>query len=145
MKYDYYSAVKDDVLNYLAEEYTIPGIIEEMYCPEKWQEKLYDILFCEDSVTGNASGAYFPCADTKGAVFDNTDLVLAACEEFGVEPETIADNFLHGDFDYFDVLIRCHILPRVIGNVVDRIGAYLAEHGEDNVVTMGALVAVVAA
>ena len=52
--YNYLETVKEDVKNYIENEvdFLQYNSIEDL------QEKLYDDLFVEDSVTGNASGSY---------------------------------------------------------------------------------------
>ena len=53
-RYDYLEAVKEDVKNYI-EENDIKVTSENR---DELEEQLNDDLFCDDSVTGNASGSY---------------------------------------------------------------------------------------
>jgi hypothetical protein len=83
-------------------------------------EMLHDELWVDDSVTGNASGSYYCNSyNAKMAVIDNEDLLQDALREFCVEPETITEHFINGDWEYFDVTIRCYILGEVIADVVE--------------------------
>ena len=52
--YDYREAVKDDVLEYINNEINF----EDFDTLEELEEHLNEVLFTEDSVTGNASGSY---------------------------------------------------------------------------------------
>ena len=54
MKYNYLEAVKEDIKNYLLDnisEYDTSDL-------DDFKETLYEYLWDEDSVTGNASGSY---------------------------------------------------------------------------------------
>ena len=54
--YDYYEAVKEDVLNYIKEEVDMNGMdLNEL------KERLYEDLINKDSITRNASGSYTFC------------------------------------------------------------------------------------
>ena len=54
--YNYYEAVKEDVLNYIKKEVDMNGMdLDEL------KERLYEDLINNDSVTGNASGSYTLC------------------------------------------------------------------------------------
>lgn len=51
-KYDYKENIKNDIKSYIVDN-NIDVNSDDFY-----QNELYDNLFCEDSVTGNASGSY---------------------------------------------------------------------------------------
>lgn len=53
-KYNYFAAVKEDVLNYINEN----GIVVTSKNRDEVEQELNDTLFTCDSVTGNASGSY---------------------------------------------------------------------------------------
>lgn len=60
-------------------------------------QALYDTLFIDDSVTGNASGSYtFSTWQAEENLCHNMDLLKEAC----------------------DVTIRCYLLPQAISNVL---------------------------
>lgn len=118
LNYDYFDAMKSDILDYINENinYSDFDDIEEL------EEYLNNELFCEDSVTGNASGSYtFDYCTAEEYVLDNIDICKDALNEFCVTAETIADKFLNEDWEYFDVTIRCYLLPQVIQNVIEDI------------------------
>ena len=51
--YNYYEAVKEDVLTYIKEEVDMNGMdLDEL------KERLYEELINEDRITGNASGSH---------------------------------------------------------------------------------------
>lgn len=109
-RYNYYRAVKHDVLDY----------IHENLSSDDWQnnrdgleEHLSDVLWTEDSVTGNASGSY-RCNAWKAeeALCHNWDRLGEALREFGSEPDL-------NDPEAMDVTIRCYILSESISLVLD--------------------------
>ena len=113
--YNYYNAMENDIKNYIEENIDLSD-----YTREALEEELNDDLWAYDGVTGNASGSYTFCGATaKEYVVDNTDLCADALEEFCVEPKTIAEKFLAGDWEYFDVTIRCYLLGECICGVLD--------------------------
>lgn len=79
-------------------------------------EELQDLAFDRD-VTGNRVGSYW-CNELKSerALLGNFDLVQDALDEFGMEsissPELVSG-------EHLDVLVREHLLPQVIDEVLD--------------------------
>jgi len=122
--YDYYVAMFDDIKDTIQDGYYDEKLLEFVDNGEidfeGITEMLHDELWIDDGVTGNASGSYY-CNSYKAkmAVIDNEDLLQDALREFCVEPETITEHFINGDWEYFDVTIRCYILGEVIADVVE--------------------------
>ena len=118
MKYEYRKAVTADIIDHIRdniEDYKY--MFADRYDAE---DRLNDILWAEDSVTGNASGSYtFNAYKAKEYVFDDPDTVAEALREFCVEAETIADKFISCDWEYFDVTTRCYVLGECIGEALD--------------------------
>jgi hypothetical protein len=122
--YNYENALYLDVKNYLFEN---PDVIANRWDEEEkaididgLKDDLNDILFTEDSVTGNASGSYtFSRYDAKEYVTENIDTCLEALESFDVDAKTVGEKFLYNDWEYFDVTIRCYLLGGVIDWVVN--------------------------
>ena len=106
--YDYEKAVKEDALDALY-DYDKAQEIEDV---DDLAEFIQDYLFNDDRVTGNASGSYTMDTDKAMAyVMDNMDLLKNAVDEFGyIDYKEVADKFLDGDWEYFDVVIRCYVL-----------------------------------
>lgn len=122
-KYNYYEAMKEDIKNYIAENYTEEEINEKMLDFDAFSQELNDDLWTADSVTGNGSGSYtFSRATAKDYILsdsDNVDLLREALKEFCVDGDTIAEKFLSENWEYFDVTIRCYILGGVINEVLE--------------------------
>lgn len=109
--YDYLESVKEDVKEYIKNE--IEGKVEEID-----QNELYDILFLEDSVTGNASGSYTFCTyQAEENLCHNLDLLKEALEEFG---ETVSEAIEKGA-EYCDVTIRCYLLSQAIDEAIEEL------------------------
>lgn len=122
-KYNYYEAMKEDIKNYIAENYTAEELNEKMHNFDDFSEELNDDLWTVDSVTGNGSGSYtFSRATAKDYILsdsENVDLLREALQEFCVEGDTIAEKFLSEEWEDFDVTIRCYILGGVINEVLE--------------------------
>ena len=103
MKYNYLENMKEDIKQYIKDnEITEPTF-----------DELYDDMFIEDNITGNASGSYY-CNTWKSeeALCHNLDLLQEACEVFGCEPKL--DNA-----EWCDVTIRCYLLAQALQEVLD--------------------------
>lgn len=109
MKYDYLESIKEDIKEYIKENYESMEDINE--------KELYDDLWDDDSVTGNASGSYF-CNSYKAqeALRGNEDLLQDTINEFCIDMEE------HwSDYEYLDVSIRCYLLSQAIGEVLEEL------------------------
>lgn len=116
--YNYLEAMKSDIKDYIKNEINTANYSDR----EELENDLNDILWNEDSVTGNASGSYtFNRADSEEYVTDNIDLLAEACKEFGVNNETVGEKFFAEDWEYFDVTIRCYLLSQAISEALDEI------------------------
>lgn len=116
MKYDYMEQEVKDVKECIREN------INTAYYDsrEELEEALNDKLWMADSVTGNASGTYTFCrAEACEYVVGNMDLLNEACTDFGLEPSEIGEHFANNDWEFFDVLIRCYLLPKAIEKAID--------------------------
>lgn len=119
--YDYQSVVKKDVKEYILENYSEDGIrenLETRAARSDFEEKLYDDLWIEDSVTGNASGSYtFNTWQAEENLCHNMDLLEEACEGFA---QGVGDALERGA-EYCDVTIRCYLLSGAISDALDEI------------------------
>ena len=119
-RYDYKEAVKDDVRDYIKYDIDLTDYEDR----EELEQDLNDRLFCNDSVTGNASGSYtFSTWKAEEYLCHNLDLLGEAVEEFGG-----ATDVLKNGAEACDVTIRCYLLPEAISEVLDE----LEEEGELN-------------
>lgn len=113
--YDYYEEVKNAVEEAATSEYTLK-MLEPMDL-NKYEEKLNDALWIDDSVTGNASGSYFfNRYEAEEALAHNWDLATEALQEFGYNDVDI----LEKGAEWVDVTIRCYILSSCIAEYIDK-------------------------
>ena len=123
--YDYREAVKDDVLEYIRNEIDFADF-ESL---EDLEEYLNDVLFTEDSVTGNASGSYtFSQWEAEENICHNLDLLGEALEAFGCSPAYLAEN----GAEAADVTIRCYLLGECIAEALDEIKDEFEESKEES-------------
>lgn len=114
--YNYLEEMKNDIKEYINNNINLSDYADrdELEC------SLYDELFTEDSVTGNASGSYtFSRAQAQEYVKDNVDLLKDAFEEFGTDAATVGEWFISEYWEKMDVTIRCYLLGQAIGEVLD--------------------------
>ena len=124
MSYDYREAVKNDVLEYIANEIDFLDY-ESM---EDLEEFLNDELWTEDSVTGNASGSYtFNTWEAEENICHNLDLLEEALEEFGSGASYLVDN----GAEAVDVTIRCYLLGECIAAALEEEADEFEEAHED--------------
>lgn len=108
MRYDYEQIIKEDIINYIKENYEVEEIKELDY------DDLFEKLWVEDSVTGNASGSYtFNTWQAEENICHNLDLAQEAFEEFGYE----GIPFDKGA-EYIDVTIRCYLLGQMLSDTL---------------------------
>lgn len=112
MKYDYMENLKGDIKDYIEEN--------KKYLEGKDENELYDIMFLEDSITGNASGSYY-CNTWKAeeSLCHNMDLLKEALEMFGYTNGI--DQELATNAEWCDVTIRCYLLGQALGEVLEEI------------------------
>lgn len=111
--YDYEDAVFNDAkeaileyIDYHKDEGDLPDDIEDM------RDDLNDVLWTEDSVTGNVSGSYtFSRIMAELYLIGNSDLYEDALEDFGGEFNPEPENR--------DVTIRCHLLGGAIDKALE--------------------------
>lgn len=112
--YDYYEAVKDDVLDYIRENIDLADFdsIEDL------EESLNDDLWAEDGVTGNASGSYtFNTWKAEEYLCHNLELLGEALQEFGCDADYLSKN----GAEAADVTIRCYVLGSAIAEAMKEI------------------------
>ena len=115
--YDYLESMKEDIREWIEDE----KWFEEHELDDAYDD-LYDALWIADSVTGNASGSYtFNSYQAKEFVMDNIELLKEAVREFCTASNTICDRFLDEDWEWFDVTIRCYMLGRALGEVLEEL------------------------
>lgn len=111
-QYNYLQAVTDDVKDYVTNNINLADY-EDF---EDLEQYLYDELFIDDSVTGNASGSYtFSRWEAEENLAHNFDLYIDALLEFGNTDLSCVDF----DAERADVTIRCYLLSEAIANALD--------------------------
>ena len=106
MDYNYFEAIKEDVKEYLKET------------SERDFDTLYDDMFVDDSITGNASGSYtFSTWQAEENIAHNMDLLKEALEEFGGD----YGEALEKGAENCDVIIRCYLLGKVLQEVLEEL------------------------
>ena len=122
MKYDYLEAIREDVREYIEENYTPEEIRENLKNREEWEEQLNDDLWTEDHVTGNASGSYtFSRRTAEEYVKDNLSLCIKAMIEFGYEAEIFGKKVYNEEWEDLDVTIRCYLLHCAIFDTLNEL------------------------
>lgn len=112
-QYNYYEAVKSDVLDYISNEINYSDY-EDL---DELSEYLNETLWVEDSVTGNASGSYtFNAYEAEENLCHNMDLLQEALNEFGYGTE-----YLKNGPEACDVTIRCYLLSQAITESLEEI------------------------
>lgn len=110
MLYNYHEAVKDDIREYIKENY---GAVTE-----KMRAEIFDTILGEDSVTGNASGSYtMHRAIAKEYVIENIDLLNRAVDEYGFDKKDIGEQFLSEEWEQLDVLIRLYLVGEYFDDI----------------------------
>lgn len=119
MTYDYRDEMYNDIVEWMREnkeiiKYQCFSHINDL---EEW---LNDILWTEDSVTGNASGSYtFNSWQAEEYLFHNLDLYFEACWNFGIDAERVVDDLQNPE--RMDVTIRCCLLSETVANVLNNL------------------------
>lgn len=118
MKYDYFKAVKEDVIEWIKGEFTTEELKERLLDRDEFENDMNDYLWITDSVTGNASGSYTFCTwMAEENLCHNLDLLKEAIEEFGGN----YGEALEKGAEYCDVTIRCYLLGQAIHQALDEL------------------------
>lgn len=124
-RYNYYDAVKDDVIKVIREDTELEPHEDE--ARDDYAERLYDELSASE-VTGNGDYAYYYSdeEDAIAAVMWNLDLCKETCIDFAIEDDAV--DFM-SNVRAADVSIRCYVLPSAIDSAIDELGFF--EEKED--------------
>lgn len=110
MAYNYHEAVKDDIREYIKENYG--AVIEKM------RAVVFDTILREDGVTGDSSGSYtMNRATAKEYVIENIDLLEKVVNEYGFDKKDIGEQFLSEEWEQFDVLIRLYLVGEYFDDI----------------------------
>ena len=108
---DYMEEGKEDVKDYIDENVDL----KEFKSRDELEKWLNEILFTEDSVTGNGSSSY-----TYNSYVAEENL----CHNWGLLEEVLneycfIENPIEKGPEWCDVAIRCYLLPSAITDVLD--------------------------
>lgn len=127
MSYNYYEAVKSDVLDAIRDYDFL-----DFDTLEEFEETLNDDLWNSDSVTGNASGSYtFNRWQAEQNVLDNLDLIRKSYEEFCNEKQMLKWLW-DEEWEPIDVTIRCYLLNGCIAEALEEIREDFVQAHEEN-------------
>lgn len=116
--YDYKNAVREDVKEWITDNYDEEEIREKISARDGWEEELNDTLWTEDAVTGNGSGSYTFDREKAGEyLVGNFDELCDAIDNFGGDYEDVLRKGEEG----CDVTIRCYYLAGAISDVLDEL------------------------
>lgn len=117
--YNYLESIKDDIREYIKENFTSEEISKKLEDREEWENELNDDLWIDDSVTGNASGSYtFNRWTAEEYIKENLSLLCEALKEFGCI-DKLSEKLSNEEYEYLDVTIRCYLLWQAINAVLD--------------------------
>ena len=127
-KYNYLQALKEDIREYIGDNFTKEEQRELVADKDAASEKLNDDLWIADSVTGKASGSYYCNAwQAEEAIAHNLDILADAMDEFGCGD---VNAFKRGA-EWCDVTIRCYLLSQAIAETLNELEDVLRwEDGE---------------
>lgn len=126
MDYDYLEVMKQDILEYINENYDEERFLERLEDDrDELEQELYDELWVSDSVTGNASGSYtFSTYDAEENICHNLDLLAEALAEFGSD----GAEALEKGAEFCDVTIRCYLLGQALSEALDELEEKVPEY-----------------
>ena len=109
--------MKEDIREYIREEEI--EVTEDNR--DKVEDELNEVLWADDSVTGNGSGSYTFNSNTarEYVLEDGEEYIEELIAEFCLSQYTIAKHLF--DWEWWDVEIRCYLLGRAISEVLDEI------------------------
>lgn len=117
-KYNYLQALKEDIREYIGDNFTKEEQRELVADKDAASEKLNDDLWIADSVTGKASGSYYCNAwKAEEAIVHNLDILADALEEFGCGDV----NAFKKGAEWCDVTIRCYLLSQAIAETLSEL------------------------
>ena len=124
-RYNYYDAVKDDVIKAIHKDTELE--LHKNEARDDYAERLHDELWASE-VTGDGPYAYYYSdeEDAISAVMWNLDLCKEAYLDFGIEDDAV--DFM-SNIRFTDVTIRCYVLSSAIDAAIDELGFF--EERED--------------
>lgn len=122
MSKTYLEMVTADVLEYLRENAgPFEEVPDENLVPcEDNVNTLYDLVWADDSITGNGSGSYTRNRyKAMEYVFGDYEAVNEAFECFDIQPEEAGKELLEQNWEWFDVLARLGVLAQACWDALE--------------------------
>lgn len=117
-KYDYRKEIAIDIKEWINDNITL----EDWEFRSDLEDYLYNELWADDSITGNGGNYYNTEIYCEAYLACNLDLMMEACEEFGIDMKILLQHYHDGDLArYLDCTIRCYLLGEVIYNALNKI------------------------
>ena len=134
-QYDYLREEANDVIDAIDNDDDLLSFVmnaiktDDEQTKDELHEKLYDILFSDDAVTGNGSGSYtMNTFKAEEYVSHNLSLLADAFDDFQYDSKAIINTL--NNPEYCDVLIRCYMLPTCIDEAIKYFKYNLNKKGE---------------
>ena len=109
--YNYREAVKNDIIEAIRNDYDLTDYTDR----ESAFDALYDAMWIDDSITGNASGSYtFSTYTAEEYICHNLDFLAEAVAEFGGNMDILKDGA-----EACDVTIRCYMLSEWLSEALE--------------------------
>lgn len=117
--YDYKKAMKEDIKNYIIDNYMEPqpGMTRDDYV-----EILEDDLWDVDEITGN--GPYYYASEDECASYIGYGIseLIEVFDEYGYEfTKDMREKLKREPARFIDCIIRCHLLYECVSEVVDEL------------------------
>lgn len=117
--YDYKKAMKEDIKNYIIDNYMEPqpGMTRDDYV-----EILEDDLWDVDEITGN--GPYYYASEDECASYIGYGIseLIEVFDEYGYEfTKDMREKLKREPARFVDCIIRCHLLNECVSEVVDEL------------------------
>lgn len=118
MSYHYRTEMKQDILDYINRNITL----DDWEFRTDLEDYLYNELWADDSITGNGEKYYDTESYCESCLAYNLDLMMEACEEFGIDMKSLLQHYHDGDLARFlDCMIRCYLFVDTLHDVLNEI------------------------
>lgn len=105
--YNYKEQLRKDVKEILL----IDGCYDEYKSDMENISDVIELIFCDDSITGNGSGSYtFSSYEARKNVLENLDEIIEAYRNYGYSDKDLLDNIYDDNYEAVDVIYRCYLL-----------------------------------
>ena len=131
-KYNYYTEVANDIVCWMDKDGD-PFDISQFENREDTAEYLYDILWHEDSVTGNGGCFYADEDMCEEFLCHNINLIIDACDDFYVDYPILRQQYKNKNLARFlDCTIRCYVLMTAIYSALEEWEGYGFKYKGEN-------------